>query len=104
MLDEATEEEKTQLVRHYVEVIEIHPSDSKGEAGTYVMKLFPEVCTDWRIGWSDQYLNALICDERRLPETKNGDAAPEDSIADLLTEPRLVCICDGKAPRAQPSS
>ena len=98
LLDEATEEEKTQLVRHYVEVIEIHPSDTKGEAGTYVMKLFPEVRTDWRIGWSDQYLSELICDDRRLPETKNGDAAPEDSIADLLTEPRLVCISDGKAP------
>jgi uncharacterized protein YdiU (UPF0061 family) len=98
LLDEATEEEKTQLVRHYVEVIEIHPSDTKGEAGTYVMKLFPEVRTDWRIGWSDQYLSELICDDRRLPETTNGDAAPEGGTAAVLTEPRLVCISDGKAP------
>ena len=34
-----------------------------------------------------------------VPETTNGDATPEDGDPALLTDSRLVCITDEKAPR-----
>jgi hypothetical protein len=36
LLDAANEEERTQIIRHYIEVIELHASDTKGETGTYL--------------------------------------------------------------------
>lgn len=104
LLDAANEEERTQIIRHYIEVIELHASDTKGETGTYAMRLFPEVRPDWFVGWSEQYLDELIYHEMRSPETTNGDAAPEGGTAAVLTDSRLVCISDGKAPRKGPGS
>ena len=99
LLDAANEEEKTQIIRHYVEVIELHASDTKGETGTYAMRLFPEVRPDWYVGWGEQYRDELIYHDARSPETEKGDATAQDGTAASLTEPRLVCISDGKAPR-----
>lgn len=70
----------------------------------YAMRLFPEVRPDWFVGWSEQYLDELIYHEMRSPETTNGDAAPEGGTAAVLTDSRLVCISDGKAPRKELSS
>ena len=98
LLDAANEEEKTQIIRHYVEVIELHASDTKGETGTYAMRLFPEVRPDWYVGWGEQYRDELIYHDARSPETENGDATAQDGTAASLTESRLVCISDGKAP------
>lgn len=68
LLDAATHEERLQILRHYVEVIELRATDSKG--GTYALRLFPEVSPDRGFDW---------------PENTNG-AIPEDGPA-LLTGP-----------------
>lgn len=44
LLDAATHEERLLILRHYVEVLELHMRDSK--SGTYAMRLFPEVRPD----------------------------------------------------------
>ena len=98
LLDAANEEERTQIIWHCIEVIELHASDTKGETGTYAMRLFPEVRPDWFVGWCEQYPDELIYHEMRSPETTNSDAAPEGGTAAVLTDSRLVCISDGKAP------
>lgn len=46
LLDAATHEERLLILRHYVEVIELHASDPKGRTGTYALRLFPEVRPD----------------------------------------------------------
>lgn len=99
LLDAATEEEQTQLVRHYVEVIELHSSDAKGETGTYAMRLFPEIRPDRGFGWGEDDPSVPPDDGTPSHETTNGDTANEDSTAASLTDSRLVCISDGKAPR-----
>lgn len=103
LLDSATDEERMQLLRHYVEVVELHADDPEGRTGTYAMRLFPEVRPDQGFEWAE------ITPEppgggSAGPETTNGDAAPKDGTADSLTDSRLVCISDGKAPRKELSS
>jgi site-specific DNA recombinase len=92
LLDAATDEERTLVIRHYVEVLELHATDAK--SGTYALRLFPEVRPDRGFDWTD---NGPETPEG--PENTNGGTAPEDDTADSLTDSRLVCISDGKAPR-----
>ena len=98
LLDAASDEERTLLIRHYVEVIELHPSDAKGRTGTYAMRLFPEVRPNGGFDWGQDGPNNPSDDGSPSPETTNGDAIIEDSAAESLTDSRLVCISDGKAP------
>lgn len=43
LLDQADAEEQRLILQHYVEVIELRATDSKGKVGTYALRLFPEV-------------------------------------------------------------
>jgi site-specific DNA recombinase len=99
LLDVATEEEKTQLIRHYVEVVELHAADAKGETGTYAMRLFPEIRPDRGFDWCESGPETPPDDGTPSLETTNGDAFSEEGTAASLTDSRLVCITDGKAPR-----
>jgi hypothetical protein len=42
LLAVADDDQKHAIVRHFVEVIEQHPSDRAGKQGTYLMRLYPE--------------------------------------------------------------
>lgn len=101
LLDAATDEERTQLLRHYVEVVELHADDPEGRTGTYALRLFPEVRPDQGFEWPEDVPEPPGDGSAGL-ETTNGDAIPKDGTAVSLTDSRLVCISDGKAPRAQP--
>ncbi|MFO1003804.1 MAG: hypothetical protein U0936_26030 [Planctomycetaceae bacterium] len=59
----ATPEERLELLRHYVEVIELHSDDPKGKTGTYAMRLFPEVRPDRGFDFVD-------CGTRSRPMTE----------------------------------
>ncbi len=98
LLDAATEEERMHLLRHYVEVVELHAEDPEGRTGTYALRLFPEVRPDQGFEWPED-LPEPPDGGSAGPETTNGDATPQDSTAASLTDSRLVCISDGKAPR-----
>lgn len=104
LLDAATDEERMHLVRHYVEVVELHPSDPKGKSGTYAMRLFPEIRPDRGFDWGDEGPNGPPDDGSHGPETTNGDAASEDGTAESLTDSGLACISGQKAPRKEPYS
>ena len=98
LLDAATDEERMQLLRHYVEVVELHADVPEGRTGTYAMRIFTEVRSDQGFEWAE------ITPEPpgggiAGTETTIGDVAPKDGTADSLTDSRLVCISDGKAPR-----
>jgi hypothetical protein len=99
LLDVATEEEKTQLIRHYVEVVELHAADAKGETGTYAMRLFPEIRPDRGFDWGETSPETPPDDGSPIHETTNGDDFSKEATAASLTDSRLVCISDGKAPR-----
>jgi len=43
LLDQVTPDERFLILQHYVEVLELRATDPKGKAGTYVLRLFPEV-------------------------------------------------------------
>ena len=98
LLDAATDEERLQLIRHYVEVVELHATDAKGRAGTYAMRLFPEVRPDHGLDWGTDWPEPGPDDGKPSPETTNGDAIPKDAVPAALTDSRLVCISDEKAP------
>lgn len=104
ILDAATDEEKTRLIRHYVEVVELHATDAKGKTGTYAMRLFQEVCPDRGFDWGVAGPETLQIDGNPCPETTNGPATQVDCVPVSLTDSRLVCIPDEKAPPTQPSS
>ncbi|MCR9197638.1 MAG: recombinase family protein [Planctomycetaceae bacterium] len=96
ILDAATPDEQAQVLRHYVEVLELHPSEEdKGLKGTYVLKLFPEVRPDRGFDWQERRSNGNLPQE----PTKNGTTAKSDNDPDVLTEDGLVCMTVGKAPR-----
>lgn len=103
LLDAATDEERMQLLRHYVEVVELHADDPEGKTGTYAMRLFPEVRPEQGFEWPE-VTSEPPGGGSAGPETTNGDAIPQDGIAESLTDSRLVCISDGKAPQKEPSS
>ena len=66
-------DQQNAIVRHFVEVIELHPSDLTGNQGTYLMRLF-----------SDAQPGATA------PKNDNGGS--------VLTEPPLVRQVDDSAP------
>tara|TARA_R110002049_G_scaffold15759_2_gene64005 strand:+ start:1536 stop:1895 length:360 start_codon:yes stop_codon:yes gene_type:complete len=39
-------DEQLEILRHYIEVIELKAYDLKGKSGTYALRLFPEVSPD----------------------------------------------------------
>ena len=94
LLDAATPEEQTQILRHYVEVLELHPETKNGRKGTYILKLFPEVCPDRGFEWLDDVDGPEMPD----PPTKNGTDAEFGDNPELLTESALVCMSEQKAP------
>jgi hypothetical protein len=66
----STHEERLLILRHYVEVIELHSTDAKG--GTYALGLFPDVRPDRMFDWS--------CDEPIGPQSpENMDPAAGDT-------------------------
>jgi site-specific DNA recombinase len=98
LLDSATEEERMLLIRHYVEVVELHAADPKGRTGTYAMRLFPEIRPDRGFDWGEKDADNPPNGGSHCPETTNGDPVDQDGTAESLTDSRLVCISDGKAP------
>lgn len=91
LLDAANTDEQVQLLRHYIEVLELHPVDEKGRRGTYVLKLFPEVHPDRTFDEPTEVANLG-------QTTKNGTIAESSDGPELLTEDGLVCMTVGKAP------
>ena len=104
LLDAATHEERLLILRHYVEVIELHATDPKGKSGTYALRLFPEVSPDRGFDWREDVPQIGPGDGSPASETQNGAVTQEGDDPELLTDSDLVCMTDGKAPRKGPSS
>jgi len=102
VLDAATHDEQLELLRHYIEVIELKADDPKGKTGTYAMRLFPEVCSDRGFDWGEEGIETVPF----APETTNGADPNEGTGPDVLTESDLVRITDQKAPlvRLEPAT
>ena len=98
LLDAATHEERL-LLRHYVEVIELHSTDPKGSSGTYAIRHFPEVRTDRGFDLGGFGPSGGPDDESPCPEMTNGDATQDGGDPVVLTDSRLVRVIDQKAPR-----
>ncbi len=98
LLDAATPEERLLILRHYVEVLEIHSADPKGRSGTYAMRLFPEVCPDRGFDWDQSPAIPYPTDGSPYGAETNRADAPEDIGSDVLIDTRLVRVIDGKAP------
>ena len=54
LMDAATHDEKLQLLRHYIEVVELKADDPKAKSGTYTIRLSPEVCSDRGFDWHEE--------------------------------------------------
>ncbi len=98
ILDAATHEERLLILRHYVEVIELHSTDPKGLTGTYAIRLFPEVRPDRGFDLGNSDSSGGPDDESPCPEMTNGDGSPVGDDPALLTDSRLVRVIDEKAP------
>ena len=83
LLEQATPEEQRTILKHYIEVVEITFDDPDGKMGKYALRLFPEV--------------------RPLDSTPsrngNGTPIPGGDGGPVLTEDRIVCQSEQKAPR-----
>lgn len=88
----ANEEERKELLQHYIEVIELRSTDPKGRTGTYALRLFPEVRPDRSFDWDDSDAFSGL-------QMTNGDDTPEDGIAVLTQDARAVRTTSGKLPR-----
>jgi site-specific DNA recombinase len=99
LLDAATPDERLQILRHYIEVVELGSTDPKGRTGTYVLRLFPEVRPDRGFDWGDEGPETGPNDGSAGPETTNGVETDEGYDPAVLTEDGLVRTTVQKAPR-----
>ena len=83
LLKQATPEEQRTILQHYIEVVEITFDDPVGKIGKYVLRLFPEV----------RPLDATPS------RNENGTPIPGGDGGSVLTEDRIVCQSESKAPR-----
>ncbi len=93
----ATDEERRELLQHYIEVIELRTTDPKARTGTYALRLFPEVRPDRTFEWDES-------DAIPGPQMANGDDTPQDGIAVLTQDARAVRTTSGKLPASDPNS
>ncbi len=103
LLDAATHEERLLILRHYVEVIELHPSGPKSRSGTYALRLFPEVRPDRGFDWGEEEPFTGPNDGNPCLANTNGDDTQEGGDPALLTDSDLVRVNEQKAPRSRPS-
>lgn len=78
LLAAADGDQKHAIVRHFVEVIELHSNDPSGKEGTYLLRLFPEAQLAGNAG------------VKTARQNENGGS--------VLTEPPLVRQVDDSAP------
>ena len=98
LLDAATEEERLQILQHYIEVIELGPIDAETRTGSYAMRLFPEVRPDRGFDF-DRGANPAPINESPCLGNENGDGADDGNVPVSLTPDGLVRITVQKAPR-----
>jgi len=94
ILDAATPDEQSQILRHYIEVLELQPSDD-GKTGTYVLKLFPEVRPDRGFDWESDDSE----DDNPLPQMQNGAVTDGEDPASLTSEDEMFAQVSEKLPR-----
>lgn len=104
LLDQATPDERHLILQHYIEVVELRATDPKGKAGTYALRLFPEVRPYRDTGDQDGEAGAGVPRQPQPPKTPNGAAATDGNDPAVLTEDGLVRTAVQKAPREEPSS
>ncbi|NQV23665.1 MAG: recombinase family protein [Rhodopirellula sp.] len=93
ILDAATPEEQAQILRHYIDVLELHPSED-GKTGTYVLKLFPEVRPDR--GFDGE--SGSPEDDTPPPQMQNEAVTNEGDDPAVLTQDGNVRTTVQKAP------
>jgi site-specific DNA recombinase len=99
LLDQATPDERHLILQHYIEVVELRAIDEKGKAGTYALRLFPEVRPHRDPDDPDGLSGSGVPRYPTPPETPNGAATLTGSDPALLTEDGLVRTAVQKAPR-----
>lgn len=98
LLGEVSDEEKQQILQHYVEVIEFRKTDDGGKAGVYAIQLFPEVRQYFDPGDADGDVPASC--PPRSPKTPSGATSPEEGgPAALTSKDASVCRSVCLAPR-----
>ena len=97
LLDEVSDEEKLQILQHYIEVIEFRETDAGGKVWVYALQLFPEVRQYFD---SDNGNGDVECSSPpKSPKTPNGATLLEEGSPAALTEDALVCTGVRLAPR-----
>ncbi|MGC4004089.1 MAG: recombinase family protein [Pirellulales bacterium] len=91
---EANPDELHAILQHFVDVLEIHSSDSKSKSGQYTLQLFPGV----KLGQEYKATEAGGL-KKNAPEMTNGTVADAGNDPEVLTEYGLVRTTDQKAPR-----
>lgn len=79
ILDAATPEETAEVLRHYIEVLELQATEG-GKSGQYLLKLFPEVSPDRGFGLGSD----IPTGDNPPPPTKNGIATKIGSDPDVV--------------------
>lgn len=92
LLGEVSDEEKQEILRHYVEVIEFRKTDDGGKVGVYAIQLFPEVRQYFDPGDTDG--DVLPSCPPRSPRTPSGATSPEEGGPAALT-PEDAVVCTG---------
>jgi site-specific DNA recombinase len=95
LLTQAAPDEQHLILQHYVEVIELTATDEKGKAGTYALRLFPEVQPSLLADDDD----AAEKPPAGTPETPIQTTTGAGNDPSLLTESGLVRTNVQKAPR-----
>jgi len=95
LFDEISDEEKRQILQHYVEVVEFRDSDPVQKIGVYAIQLFTGVRKYFDPNEDDGLAEPVS--PTRPPKTPNGAAASNDPVE--LTEDTVVCTGVRLAPR-----
>lgn len=104
LLAQATPDEQHLILQHYIEVIELRATDLNGKAGTYAMRLFPEVRPHPKPDDEEGEAGARVPRQPTPPETPSGAVAPGGNDPALLTEDGVVRTAVQKAPRGDHSA
>ena len=94
ILDAATPEEQAEVLRHYIEVLELQPAED-GRTGTYVLKLFPEVRPDrgFDLEWDPSD------DDSPPPQTQSGIVTKTGNDPDCVNPDTK---CSHRCPESSP--
>lgn len=78
LLGEVSDEEKQEILRHYVEVVEFRKTDDGGKVGVYAIQLLPEVRQYLHPSDPDGDGDTRVFSPTKSPNTPSGATSPQE--------------------------